>query len=75
MNKCEIIILRMEQLISLFQHDTFVWEDCLKCIVVYNVLAEESALVFERFFGVNRRFNLINRYVTDGIMKERYIVE
>lgn len=75
MNKCEIIILRMEQLISLFQHDTFVWEDCLKCIVVYNVLAEESALVFERFFGVNRRFNLINRYVTDGIMKEMYIVE
>lgn len=51
------------------------WEDCLKCIVVYNVLAEESALVFERFFGVNRRFNLINRYVTDGIMKEMYIVE
>lgn len=75
MNKCEIIIFRIEQLLSLFYNSIFVWGNCLKCVVVYDVLIEESEAVLERIFGESRRFNLISKYVTDGIMKGMYIVE
>lgn len=74
-NQCEIIIVCMEQLLSLFRHNIFIWENCLKCVVVYDVLVDESVSALERTLGKSRRFNLISKYVEDGIIRGMYIVE